>query len=695
MKIFLTIMLLVLCSTAYSQTETAKIWTKTYSTSVKDVSMKSLADSEGNLYIAGYKSATGGVEDTTTRMIVLKYNSAGELEWNKVFQSKFGRRTSTYSMVMDNAGCIYVCGMADSLSLVTPRGLIVKYNPEGEEVWVRYYGQDFHSFRFYNLSMDNNGGIYLAATKVEAPSYSSSFTFAVKYDTAGNRSWASATYASVGRAPFIDVNVAGDVYLGYTKPTGIQISDMFITKLDNTGFSQWTISYSGPNQALDFISGMKAETVNGDLIVTGYTSHFPDMPMELQTIKFSAGNGSVMWVKRTVGTVTNGMNILKDMAVAPNGDVYICGQFSNTGLGYDGFFIKYNGTNGNELFRKIYNHKGGLTEESVSCITLNSVNEPIILGYSRSVKNLFVQKYSAAGSLLWNYNYNDSAEVYDEAPTSIVAGQNNTIFAVADQYNANIFDINAVKFDNVGVNPYTVCRTINKNTSQNQYIFDTVNINTGNRKLVRMEVKIDSLVHSNPKDLRLTLISPDGRARELFKNSGLNTPSTGLFRTTFSDTASKTIDSGSATYTGYFAPLMPLEIFNSYSPDGNWILEIIDVGTTDTGKIYKWCMNINYEAPVGIQPIGIESPKSFSLSQNYPNPFNPVTNIKFSIPQSGNVTMKVYDVLGKQVAELVNEFKPAGNYIVVFNASHLSSGIYFYRIETSEFTEVKKMVLVK
>ncbi|HAX48849.1 MAG TPA: peptidase S8, partial [Bacteroidetes bacterium] len=85
----------------------------------------------------------------------------------------------------------------------------------------------------------------------------------------------------------------------------------------------------------------------------------------------------------------------------------------------------------------------------------------------------------------------------------------------------------------------------------------------------------------------------------------------------------------------------------------------------------------------------------FSLHQNYPNPFNPVTNIKFSIPKSGNVSLKVYDILGREVAELVDEFKPQGNYLVDFNASFLSSGVYFYRLETSEFTEVKKMVLVK
>lgn len=88
-------------------------------------------------------------------------------------------------------------------------------------------------------------------------------------------------------------------------------------------------------------------------------------------------------------------------------------------------------------------------------------------------------------------------------------------------------------------------------------------------------------------------------------------------------------------------------------------------------------------------------PKNFELSQNYPNPFNPSTTIEYSIPKDANVTLKIYDVLGKEVATLVNEQKSAGTYIVNWNASNLSSGAYFYRITAGEFTATKKMFLLK
>ncbi len=97
----------------------------------------------------------------------------------------------------------------------------------------------------------------------------------------------------------------------------------------------------------------------------------------------------------------------------------------------------------------------------------------------------------------------------------------------------------------------------------------------------------------------------------------------------------------------------------------------------------------------GITPISSNVPDKFNLKQNYPNPFNPETKIQFAVPVSGNVKITVFDITGKNIATLVNQNVNAGSYEINFNASHLSSGAYFYRLETSSFTETKKMLLVK
>ena len=90
-----------------------------------------------------------------------------------------------------------------------------------------------------------------------------------------------------------------------------------------------------------------------------------------------------------------------------------------------------------------------------------------------------------------------------------------------------------------------------------------------------------------------------------------------------------------------------------------------------------------------------DSPEEFSLEQNYPNPFNPSTSIQYRVSSISNVSLKVYDVLGNEVATLVNEEKPAGSYEVKFDAAGLSSGIYFYKLQTGSFVETKKMILLK
>jgi len=83
------------------------------------------------------------------------------------------------------------------------------------------------------------------------------------------------------------------------------------------------------------------------------------------------------------------------------------------------------------------------------------------------------------------------------------------------------------------------------------------------------------------------------------------------------------------------------------------------------------------------------------VEQNYPNPFNPITTIKYQIPEMSSVTLKVFDVLGNEIAVLVNEEKTVGNHQVEFEASSLSSGIYFYQLKAGEFIETKKMLLLK
>lgn len=104
---------------------------------------------------------------------------------------------------------------------------------------------------------------------------------------------------------------------------------------------------------------------------------------------------------------------------------------------------------------------------------------------------------------------------------------------------------------------------------------------------------------------------------------------------------------------------------------------------------------VKYAGLTGVEKEDDINPRNFSLSQNYPNPFNPTTKINFTIPETDFVSIKVYDLLGREIAELINEELSQGKYSVNFNASNLTSGVYYYILEAGDYFETRKMLLLK
>jgi hypothetical protein len=149
---------------------------------------------------------------------------------------------------------------------------------------------------------------------------------------------------------------------------------------------------------------------------------------------------------------------------------------------------------------------------------------------------------------------------------------------------------------------------------------------------------------------------------------------------------------------------------NFGSPDSFYVQMSIDSSDVSQGTAYKYSCAYSpdeiegdnsghYKSKIHFQNQNNNNisniPKTFELQQNYPNPFNPSTTIKYNLPKDAYVTMKIYDIVGREIYTLVNENKQAGYYSVNFNGSNLASGIYFYRIKAGDFISVKKMLLIK
>ena len=141
----------------------------------------------------------------------------------------------------------------------------------------------------------------------------------------------------------------------------------------------------------------------------------------------------------------------------------------------------------------------------------------------------------------------------------------------------------------------------------------------------------------------------------------------------------------------------PSEVRIIPTPDSSLIFDIVFPDSLHGFAVGREGAIIKYIPPVinFVKEIEEGISKSFSLFQNYPNPFNPSTTISYSIPADGHVTLKVYDVLGSEVASLVDEQKHSGTFDVHFDANALSSGVYYYQLKAGEFTTTKKLVLMK
>jgi hypothetical protein len=209
-------------------------------------------------------------------------------------------------------------------------------------------------------------------------------------------------------------------------------------------------------------------------------------------------------------------------------------------------------------------------------------------------------------------------------------------------------------------------------------------------------VKVDELIDS----LRYTNFVP--YLNQAIPNQ--NVDSSQVFNYTFPDSTFIDDDGNNTlTYSATLSNGNPLPAWLSFNPLTRTFsgtpMEIININikvtASDSANASATCSFVLSIVVTGIEEIKNQIPESIRLYQNYPNPFNPTTKINWQSSVSSWQTLKVYDALGKEVATLVDEFKPAGIYEVEFDANKISSGIYFYVLKTSSYCEQMKMIVLK
>ena len=265
------------------------------------------------------------------------------------------------------------------------------------------------------------------------------------------------------------------------------------------------------------------------------------------------------------------------------------------------------------------------------------------------------------------------------------------------------FDVYAQNLDargKLGTNRYQFQRSgLNKTITNLNPTDDTLSISllpleeTG---YYSVAVILDSVIHPAVDELTIKLTHLTKTDTLVYNlSSGEN-----LINTVLDDYALNTISSAVPPFTGLYKPYNPLSIFIGSELSGEWILTIEDNNVANNGLLKSWGLVFNKGEITGVEdPLTEIYPNNFYLYQNYPNPFNPSTKISWQSPLGNHQTIKIYDVLGNEIAILIDEYKPAGRYEVEFNSTsgnrNLASGIYFCQIKAGSFVQTRKMILLK
>ena len=489
------------------------------------------------------------------------------------------------------------------------------------------------------------------------------------------------------------------------------LNDIVIIKYDAHGNTIWEQRFNGEGNSTDVAASACVDN-SGNSYITGYTAD-TDLALKIICMKYDS-SGKPAWIRKfSLPGYSNGFghNIVLDS----NGSLYVSGFLRNTVGNYDIVLIKYS-ESGNEIWFKTFNGEGNGDDFPASmCIDLN--NNILIGGTSKSQLNgmdMIIMKYDGSSTLIWNKTFNGSADS-DDRISSLTTNRSNNVYFCGSQINLNTSsDFYSGKLSQSGD---LIWENRFNGTGNSLDIPYAMTSDLSGNIIVTGYSRNDSVIGS--EDICTIKISSAGNVvwTGIYNGSGNGTDQ-GISLTT--DLKGNVYVCGATDrgnvqliyslikydvngifqwFTGYSVVKHPEDFAYSVSADnsGNIVVTGISIDSVNDYDI----VTIKYSQPVGINESIAGIPENYFLNQNYPNPFNPVTNLEFGIPaiqgmqELRYVTVEIYDVLGKKVTSLVNEKLYPGNYKVTFDGSRLTSGIYFCTLKTENFTETKRLLLIK
>jgi len=481
----------------------------------------------------------------------------------------------------------------------------------------------------------------------------------IKFNSSGNILWmrsynGSANLSDGGNS--IAIDRANNVYIsGYVTKTPVN-TDIVLLKYNPDGDLIWDKEFSGSANLNDF-GGSVVTDDSGNVFLSGNTSHTVS-GSDITLIKYDS-SGSFKWVKYyNSGLDTNDYDL--KMKMDRNGNLCIAGYNNNsTGNNTKTLALKFD-HDGDLLWNRIYNGpKSGFNtpHDFIVDRSDNMIITGCSPGIGSGIYDYITIKYDPDGEMKWLSRYNQQGTYYDVA-NSLAEGSDGSIYVTGVSgilINQSTFDIVTIKYDSNGTQKWSA-------------IYNGAGNNTdiGNKILIdeNENVFVTGITSGQGtlKDIVIIKYDSAGNQNDLLNFNSVNNLNENIYEGIISSNG-----------------------------------ELILAGNVQTGNTSYSALTMSISTKTNINVNSNLIPDDFKLYQNYPNPFNPKTIINYELQVSGDdlVSLKVFDVLGNEVAVLVNEKQNAGSYSVEFDGSNFSSGIYLYTLSTNGISNTMKMIMLK
>jgi uncharacterized delta-60 repeat protein len=620
-------------------------------------------DADGNIYVTGQSYGSGTYSDYAT----VKYDPNGDTVWVARYNSPWNSGDIANAVAVDAAGNVYVTGDSYVSTGYTDYAT-VKYDPDGNQLWVaRYDGTAEYFDRATALAVDDSGNVYVTgSTGIDSYRYDYA---TIKYGPNGDTLWLR-LYGGSGYdwARALAVDDSGNVYVTGEYKVG-SYYDYATIKYDSNGDTLWVRRYNGPGGYNDRASALAMDD-SGNVYVTGGSTG-SGLTYDYGTIKYDP-NGDTAWVRHYDGPA-RGYDEASALALDGSGNVYVTGYSEGSGTDFDYATIKYD-SDGNELWVARYNGPQDWWDQA-NALAVDDFGNVYVTGTSwndeyQESSDYATVKYNANGDSVWAIRYTGPLGYYNDAADLALDDLRNVyVTGMSGDINWN-FDYTTIKYSqpdmwmSCDVSPWPVCRGRDV----------TFSVTYANES-------------GSPVNIRAVFSGYSGYDCD---------PSNHLIAIS----RNRTIPTGITTYYYYF------KVPNSVQP-GEYS---ISVGHEYGGNPYTCCMNVDViecspwktGANTEWELVEVDRPESevsmptvTELHNNCPNPFNAGTRFSYSLVEAGRVKLTIHNLRGQLVETVVDGRQEAGEHQVIWDASDFSSGVYFYRLQAGDFVSTKKMNLLR